>query len=446
MIELYKSTKSIQISHFGQSRVIIGDLLNWLMSRNNLIAPRSGHIGSWSDINSGRSGALDFNKYVTQLGVGRPLIYSFTQTESKNETGDINYRPGTDYDNNGKAKELALLHWNGKCYADIDRARSYFVPFLKVRTIKGDVSLVHYHLSKGLSEIEIISEAELIYQNWAYVEKVLLVWLQESIKRRSKYLNTIFSHFVTPSGEVYRSSFEVHENKILMNETQYGLDDLLGLAIVPFLAASKPELFFSKIEQYNSSVPILSHIAVSVLSAMLGSHSKNYGPAYLSLENKYHEHIHWGARAMAGYPPQKNGYFIQDSNRRALLNLVAPLIDCGFLQGISFKLLPASMLLLMAPETYSRDLDMLDVLFEEIVNKDIGVLETESISKKWFRENSEILSSYFVSRFNENVRLNAYLERPANGQGRESTYFRKLRCNQACAIVSGFYLGSLKDE
>lgn len=396
---------SFEFTHFGKIDVNIHKLLNLIKATDELCPPRSGHLGNWEDIMNGRSGAMDFNQAICSNGFGYPLIFGFNQTETKDlGLGDYVYLPGS-LVHEGNRTLLPLYSWDGKEWARRDRDQPLFVPFILTKMNRKLVPLSSFHWSRMTSEYEIkfYLEASLIYENWSTVSAMLHEVMKAAgdQNNQSRAFSNIISHVSSSGGEIERATVTKKGNTYQIGDSTFGsLTDLIDASMIPFKALADPELFFDTPLAIPKKIPVLSTLIVGIFTAIF---DKPQIPIPLNI------HFHWGARAMAGYPPYHNGYYSEKSTIRSMRSLCYTLIKTfPEVDPLYLALLPASIFMLCPTKRHERDQVYLDELFSIIIkntkrcihtNDEQMMLQIEDITRIWLLKYRTKLSPYFVNRF-----------------------------------------------
>ncbi len=109
-------------THLGLTPLKIGAVCQ-AFDPTELSPPRSGHLGNWIEIASGRAGAADFNNPICMNGrFGHVLAYDLTQTETEDlSKGDLVHMPGSEL-SRGKRRVLPLLSYHRDSWVVADRS------------------------------------------------------------------------------------------------------------------------------------------------------------------------------------------------------------------------------------------------------------------------------------------------------------------------------------
>lgn len=453
--------------HLGQTNVTVGQLREFLLANDQILPPRTGHLGNWQDINHYSAGAMDFNYPSSRNGLGYGLIYCFNQTENHDlTTGDYVYLPGSIVEN-GKRTPLPLYAWNGTEFAGLSRDLSYFTPFIQTKVKQEWVPLTQLHLGrlKASSNLFFRSEASLIYQNWEKIGGVIQDLFQaafESKNPRAEFQELI-GHVVTLDGKVERARIEVTQSegagrRLSISGLPFSsIEELAELTRIPFMAVGDSDRFFESIKTFPKSVPIISNTLTRILSALCNSHYPK-SPVDSSMTTPFNPHYHWGARAMSGYPPVRKGYFSNKNKKRYTSKFCNRIVAQNpEIDPLLFLLLPTSAFMLQASTQFPGDEKLIDGLLSRVSNAtaDLGLQPELMIGvvqdcvDQWMSAHMDDLSGYFVGRFlpkqgilpSSNLQQNSCAsfqdgtDHTQQYAPIESTHFGDLTLQQACMTI-----------
>ncbi|MFB8177717.1 DUF6025 family protein [Streptomyces sp. NPDC055966] len=433
--------------HLGTRDVRVGTLLDAVHAEPGLLPPRSGHLGNWGDIALGRSGPMDFNTAVCGGGHGFPLIYGFTQTEADPSGGDGVYLPGSLVER-GRRRPLPLYTWDGRAFVRRDRSRPLFCPVVQAEVDGALTPLVevHWQRMRALTGYRFELEATRLVAHAPLVTDMLCVLLAEAARQdnpRRAYAELI-SHAARLDGEVGRC-------ELLPDGTGYVLDGhrfasaraLAEAALLPLRALTEPHAFFSRAASLPPVLPVMSHLLTTALSALFGADYPDTEPGGATgrppglTEHGFRVHLHWGARAMAGCPPRRGGYFGRKSTARALRGIMGPLVrDFAEAHPLCLVLLPAPVFMLCPPDTSPGDAERLRALFKSVLSTPAE--QAYDTALDWLAENRDSLSPYLLDRYRDGSGV------PHDGSQREPATpvepdgFRELTLRQASALVAAF--------
>ncbi|MGW4645145.1 DUF6025 family protein [Kitasatospora sp. NPDC004289] len=435
---LAAGAKTFQPVHVGTHDVPIGTVLAALREDPSLLPPRTGHLGNWADIAAGRSGPMDFNTAICGAGYGYPLIYGFTRTEAETEGGDEAYQPGSVIER-GERETLALYTWDGTGFARRDRSRPLFCPLVQAEVDGELVPLVEVHWRRMLElpGYRFKQWAAALVENAPLVVDMLTLLLEQAAAQgRNQAFAELISQAVRLDGEVARCDLVPDGTGYLLDGHRFGSARALAEAVLLTVRALvEPREFFARIGELPSVLPVMSLQLTNVLFGMLDMHHPD-APAGAP-ERPFITHLHWGARAMAGCPPRRGGYFSRRSTVRSLRAITDPLVR-HFEQAspLAFVLLPAQAFMLCPPSTSPGDAELLAGLFHRV--RAAGPDDAYGTTLGWLDGHGERLSDYLRGRFRGGSGV------PADGAHREPAVpvepegFHELTFRQACGAVAAF--------
>ncbi|MDI5973802.1 DUF6025 family protein [Streptomyces sp. SL13] len=436
--ELAARAKSFSPVHLGTQDVRIGTLLDLVHREEGLLPPRTGHLGNWEDIALGRSGPMDFNTAVCGAGHGYPLIYGFTRTEADTEGGDDVYLPGSLVEG-GVRRMLPLYTWDGRRFALRDRGRPLFCPLVQTDVDGQLTPLVDVHWQR------MVSITGYRFEQWAtslvanaplLVDMLCALFAQAAAEDNpARLLSELISHAVRLDGEVGRCDLVPDGDGYLLDGHRYPSARALAEAVLlPLRALTEPRWFFSQIATMPPVLPVVSLLLTNVLFALFGDHRPD--ESGIPAEGPFITHLHWGARAMAGCPPRRSGYFGRRSRVRPMRSITTPLVrDFPEVSPICFVLLPAPVFMLCPPSTSPKDAELLAGLF-----RSVRAVRPEAAYDTALAQLASLggLSDYLLGRFRSGSGV------PHTGEPREPAVpvepegFRDLTFRQASSIVAAF--------
>ncbi|HYF63324.1 MAG TPA: DUF6025 family protein, partial [Herpetosiphonaceae bacterium] len=278
MIEAF-STRQLGFDwmHLGMTDLAIGTLLDVIRSVPALAPPRSGHLGNWDEILNGRAGMMDFNLAICGQNLGYPLIYCFNQTEDATlQQGDWVYLPGS-LVSHGRRQELPLFTWDGTCFRRRDRSQPLFTPLVNVEFDGHLVPLVTVHwarMQQG-SSLPFRLEATVFHRHAGLLKQILLVLLEDASHQANprRAFQDLFSHQVSLDGRMSRAEVQREGAGYRVGEAVYSsADELVGAALLPFMAVAEPDQFMQIIGGLPGRFPLISNTLSGVLSALLSTH------------------------------------------------------------------------------------------------------------------------------------------------------------------------------
>ena len=440
----------------------VGTLLDALAAEEGLLPPRSGHLGNWEDIALGRSGPMDFNTAVCGGGHGFPLIYGFTQTEADEPGGDGVYLPGSLVEG-GRRRLLPLFTWDGRAFVRRDRSRPLFCPLVQTEVDGEPTPLVevHWRRMQAIPGYRFELEATRLVAHGPLVVDMVCVLLAEAGRKENprRAFAELISHAVRLDGRVARCELRPDGTGYVLDGHRFAsARELAQAALLPLQALTEPSSFFGRMGDLPPVLPMMSHLLTTVLSALFGADHPDVSaitgaaqPADLAgstapsdhrstpgvTEDGFRVHLHWGARAMAGCPPRRGGYFARKSTARALRGITGPLVrDFNEAHPLCFVLLPAPVFMLCPPDTSAGDAENLADLFKAVLS--VPGEQAYETALGWLAGHRDGLSVYLLDRFRDGSGV------PHDGAGREPSRpvepygFRELTLRQASALVAAF--------
>ncbi|MGW5293043.1 DUF6025 family protein [Streptomyces bacillaris] len=435
---LASGTKTFVPVHVGTHDLPVGTLLDALAKDPSLLPPRTGHLGNWEDIAAGRAGPMDFNTVVCGDGHGYPLIYGFTRTEADTAGGDEAYQPGCLIDQ-GKRHVLPLHTWDGSRFVRRDRTAPLFCPLVQAEVDGQLVPLVDLHKQRmaALPGYRFRYWATALTDRADLVTDMLTLLLEQAAAQgRNQAFAELISQAVRLDGEVARCRVRPEGAGYLLEDQHYPSARSLAEAVmVTVQALVDPAAFFARLPELPPLLPVMSLQLTNVLFALLDTHHPDVPPG--PPEQPFITHLHWGARAMAGCPPRRNGYLTRRSTVRSLRAITDPLVEhFDAARPVAFVLLPAQTFMLCPPSTSPRDIDLLGDLFARLRAADPEAAHGTTL--RWLEGNAESLSPYLRGRFagGSGVPTDGTVREPAVPVAPDG--FRALTFRQACAAVAAF--------
>jgi hypothetical protein len=434
--------------HMGERDLPIGKLLDLIQTDTALCPPRTGHIGNWGSIVEGRAGAMDFNRAICGPGYGYPLIYGFNQTEVDATTiaaaqGDWGYLPGSFIDRDVRIP-LVLQAWNGTEFARCGRYTPRFTPFIQAERNGGlkPLTTLHRERMEALPQFRFTFEQALFAANEETIRPWLTVLFDEARQRDNpkRALQDLVGHAAALDGTITRTALEINGRGFKLGESYFpSIEALVDFALVPFRAVASPELFMADIARMPPHLPVASTLLITVLSALLETHH----PDRPSADGLLNPHLHWGGRDMAGYPPRRNGYLLEDAKIRSLKSICKVLVtEFAGIKPLCFVLLPATVFMLCSASAHPGDAALLSRLFRLV--RDLPGAATmqrdiEATVQAWHDAHEHQMSAYFLDRFGPRRGGLSVGSRLASSNPVEPEGFRELSLRQASMIVGALY-------
>ncbi|MFD1661067.1 DUF6025 family protein [Streptomyces caeni] len=434
---LATGAKTFAPVHVGTHDIPIGGLLDLLHRHEDLLPPRTGHLGNWEDIALGRSGPMDFNTAICGGGHGYPLIYGFTRTEADTAGGDEAYQPGS-LIGQGKRDTLALYTWDGRAMVRRDRSRPLFCPLTQAEVDGALVPLVdlHWRRMREIPGFRFTQWAAVLVDRGPLVTDMLTLLIEQAdaTAKQGTRLSELISHAAWLDGAVDRCDPQRDGAGYVLEGHRYpSARALAEAAMVLVRALVEPAAFFERLPTLPPVLPVMSLQLTNVLFALLDTHHPGRPPGVP--QSPFVTHVHWGARAMAGCPPRRGGYLARRSTVRSLRAITTPLVrHFDAARPVAFVLLPAQVFMLCPPSTEPADAGLLADLFRHL--RAARPDDSYDTALSWLAEHGGRLSPYLRGRFRDGSGV------PAGGETREAAVpvepegFRELTFRQACAAVA----------
>ncbi|QQE79735.1 hypothetical protein GI364_04395 [Alicyclobacillus sp. SO9] len=457
--EFATRVRSFDWVHMGKSSLNTGALISVLESDSDLLPPRSGHIGNWSDIAHGRAGMIDYNKAIcAEKNLGYALIYSFNQTETDDVVnGDWIYLPGSIVEGSNRQK-LPLYTWNGSEFTERDRNRSYFTPFVFTESNNSLESLVtlHWKRMSNLKQFNFKLEASVVWENREIFQEMIkrLIIEAQSASNKERALSDIISHVACLDGQVSRCNIISDGTSYKIGGTYFkDINEVVNAMLIPFLATVEPLEFADRIPYLPDEVPVMSNNVVSIISAIFNTHYPSGNVIRATMTQPCNPHFHWGALGMAGYPPLKTGYFSEKSSIKSTKKICNTLVNSFMsVDPIYFVLMPASIFTICPTTEHKHDVDLVEDMLKTVLTKtdchaetDILMNQISSIVSTWIETNQKYLSEYYMNRFSARRSVLNKVTLPTFSETVEPPSFRRLSLRQNSMVV-GALIESLNER
>ncbi len=434
--------------HLGQTNLTIGRLLDVVVAHPHLLPPRSGHMGNWQAIASGRAGAMDFNRCAATHGRGYPLVYAFNQTEDANlSRGDCVYLPGSLIEQ-GRRIELPLLTWDGQGFTLRDRSHALFTPFVRSRDQGPLEALTRIHARRmaGLTEFRFGLEPEVLMRDESTLRGVLATLIDAAAAQSNARiaLQEVFGRQAGLDGIVTRQDMFRTDGVYSMNGTDYGsLEQTVDTAILPFLAVTEPERFDALIAALPRQIPVVAAPLIQMLCGLFSTHYPDSQIDRATMTQPFNPHFHWGARDMAGYPPLHNGYFARSSRVKNAAKICDTVLrNFSQIDPLLFILMPVTIFMLCPTSAHEGDHALVADLIKRVrkqsaqaVHREQAMEQVQALVEVWLDEVQGRISPYFMARFERHSGVLQKAAAPVSSEPVEPAGFRDMSLSQACMTV-----------
>lgn len=436
--------------NLAEKSLPISRLFNLIKAPSGLMPPRTGHLGNWNDMLEGYVAQRNDNTIICgQQNLGYPLIFDLNQTENETLTeGDLTYLPGSIV-NSGKRKKLQLYTWDGTEFVKRTREYPLFVPFVYTK-INGEFKslvLVHRMRVKKYQDTKIDFFSSIVMKYKNKVKKILITLIEDiGMKENSEHeLKLIINRFVTLDGRITKALIKLRDDGYYVGNTLYkDSTSLVDAILIPYQAASEPEMFVDIIARLPEAFPLLSNHVISIFCAVLYTHFPDCELDSISQGQVCNVHLQWGGIMMAGYLPKKTGYFVNQV--RYIRRIYQQLYEKIGLPPVFFILIPSSIFLLWPDSVEKKDIKQVDQLINRVlkkVNTLLGATENEmrkgiySEVQSWCKIAKNNLSETFIKRFEFDLPPALELDEiPRQRRFVEPENFSKLTIQQASILVS----------
>jgi hypothetical protein len=432
--------------HLGATNLTLGRF-QAVMQKYGFCPPRTGHVGNWNPTLEGWGGMLDYNSAVcSQSKYGRPVLVDWTRTETEDlRDGDTIYRPASYITARGTV-DLPLLVWNGVGFCQVDRKIARFVPFVATASEGGALtSLISWHRDHTQAlgwEFRYLSEAVVL--NEGRIREALSSAFTSALRSKDPHrsLSLLIDRFASLDGVVCREKPAVTDGTVHLGGVTYrSIERLVEVCLVPFRAAAEPEWWLSNVAHQSATVPLLSNVVVVLaLYGLLRTHETTESLPSEALV----VHPHWGAAGMAGYPPVRRGYFInQIPDLKNCLNMLLETPSGAQpARSMVFLIAPAIIFILTSMSNQPSDEGLLDEMLravrEGVSPLHYGALNQahiDAIVLPWLSKNEGKLSSYWRRRFSKPTEVSSEFADAARPRPRVSAYLREMPMRLLCMIV-----------
>jgi len=442
---LASGERTLEWVHAGMADVPVGQVIDALRRQDRWLPPRTGHIGNWGDIRRGRSVMIDYNKTIcTDLRIGTPLVYAFTETEADDGTGDWIYLPGSVVER-GQRRPLALVSFDGSDFVARERNGRLLVPFAFTRDGGALQSLPEYHRSASMTaspeEAAFVNVAERVAGQADRYVALTEGLLREALRQpnRERSVSAVIGRVMTLDGRAVREPLTIVGDAFRLGDGEaMSAAEVARLSLEPFLAAARPDGLADRLPGLPWRVPLVSNTYVSYLRGAFETHHPTAGD---SCPGDYVLHPEWGALAMAGYPPKARGHFTEKAHLRDLRFLVdAGLAVDPTARPVAYVVLPASIFTLLATDAHPDDAAALEELFRAcagVYHVDPGEMAARvtAAAAGWWAASEARLSPYFRRRWSARRSVANDVTLPDGSSAVVPDSFRDLTMRQASMLV-----------
>jgi hypothetical protein len=363
-IELGERRRGLLFRHLGSSGSSMRAVAETL-SGGQVLAPRTGHLADWADIVSGRSTVLDYNDVICQvLRAGYPLLYDFTQTETTAmDRGDTLFLPGSLVDG-GIRTPLPTFHWRDGAFRRHDRESPLFLPYVETAYEGTRLPLARLHRLRNEQSVplRVDHHSALCLRNERQVRELLLT-LVHAAGDDDRLLGQVLDRVVHRAGHLERAPVRKAGSGFRSGDRYYPTaESLVDASLLSARAAQTDDDLGQFLRDAPTTVPLASVDVVALIHAFLRTHLVD--PDGRS-DEPIDVHVHWGALAMAGYPPKRRGYFAKRANSvRWMYDAVVR--ELPWTRPVVFVMAPAAPYLLWVPEDRQRDRELLALLLRRV--------------------------------------------------------------------------------
>lgn len=400
---------------------------------------RTGHLGSWEEIINGRACALDHNGTVCKKFAATPVISDTLQTENEDmTTGDTVYLPGSIVSKNGIEK-LTLYTKNDRKYCEVDRAKSYFVPFVKANYNGEFLPITDIHKNPKNNFDNTVFVSTMFAEHKNLIIKILRDIFHGLKNEKVEFsISDVIDRVVYLDGRIERISAKIDNRRIIIGKLEYNNEiDLINDLFIPFIAAIEHDKVVSELGKNKTVFPFLSLSFTLILRYVISSLNSTKGQINIYLE--------WGAFNSAGHSLFSSGYY------RKKAGLIGKIYNYISKKSIKIPpmflvLLPSSTMNLLPCTVYGSDTHILDELFNNILNIDnrelAPVVQQNNIVKeaiKWHGKWAKQMSLYFNNRFAKKRCISHGARYHEYSEPIMTETFKKLTIRQSLMLTGALY-------
>lgn len=375
----------------GGLDVPVGQLLDAIRAHAWLRPVRSGHLGNWGPIWSGRAPLLAYNRAaVLDLGVARPVIHSVGLTETAAlDGGDTLYRPGSIY-RDGALTQIELATRADHTHPDaagadtvgaddsntrwreLDRRSPRFVPWTWGRVDGAWTPLVAHHVNilRREAPVPVLVDGALI---WDHADTVR-GWLSQLfeyavVQAEDGDISWLFGRGVRRDATVGDLSVRFDGAAFMQSGDGGATWEFVGTAeqladrcLLPYRVIAQPDEAEALVDDAPPVTPLLSNRLARTITAYLGVCEREPTGRPTSSE-PFALFVEWGALSQGGYPPIRQGYFGGKGNQQMTRLTVAALAEANDLPALLYLMLPLTPAILMPSTAYPEDAEHLASFF-----------------------------------------------------------------------------------
>ena len=401
--DFYSGKRHFTFVNVGNLDIKFGEMIRLIEDNYAGKTLRSAHTTDWSQIDNNNTGLLDYNNTVTRNGrYGTLMLHDQTETDNADLTsGDIIYLPGS-MTINDKRVQRELFIWNNGKMQPCDIHQSYFLPACYIKEGNEFIHLIKYLKQKNRQLVNLVFnyESDAILDRIDEFVRYIRSFLDIILKTKDEFLIGNFFRRVVKAGTTCEPQFEYKDDKLILNGDVYTADELVNAILLPFkLAAVNDKTEPADFE--HSTYPLLHNSLLILFFAL----NYNFPFFHEGKREVFRAHFHWGAIGMAGYPPNKKGYFKTAS--KTVKKFHSYLTDKKEAANLFFILIPILPFLFYADRREQNDFMLVSKLCAEVKEVPAGT-ETEvaqtltQITTQWIEQYKSGLSAYFLSKFNKN--------------------------------------------
>jgi hypothetical protein len=433
----------------GDSNVQVGRLLDAVRCHEWLQPMRSGRIGNWASIWSGRSPLLAYNRAATaDLGVARPVIHSLTRTETGDlSAGDTVYRPGSVYQS-GVLQPLVLtsplVGWQ-----DLDPRMPRFVPWTWGRTSVGPVNLVHLHSEQTRlhAPVPVLDEGDMFWQHNALVRQWLTrLWDRAADESAGGDITWLFGRGVRRDASMCPlrvrrdGSVFVQSNDEGVTWEKIGEAELLTQrCLLPYQVVAQADVAETLLRRAPEVTPLLSTRLAKAILGYLGASSPGAAADHYSQPVPFAMLVEWGALKLGGFPPARPGTFAGKGYQQLTRLTVTALAQANDLPALAYVMLPLAPLILMPSTAKPLDVAWLASLFQRFsaLPGDATLDDAAAAFRQWDRDDA--VSAFYRGKFSGATSVAAHGRGEVAAQTIEQVEVRALTLRQAGLAVATLF-------